>query len=93
MVCHGADAVGGGVVPDLRRSGTLASAELWDDIVHKGSLSKQGMISFAPVLSAEEIQNIRGYVINRAKWGKETQGQFAGTKKNSAGGGASGASK
>ncbi|WP_438727243.1 PQQ-dependent dehydrogenase, methanol/ethanol family [Parasphingorhabdus sp. DH2-15] len=93
MVCHGADAVGGGVVPDLRRSGTLGSAELWDDIVHKGSLSQQGMVSFAPVLSAEEIQNIRGYVINRAEWGKETQGQFAGTKKNSAGGGASGASK
>ena len=95
MVCHGADAVGGGVLPDLRRSGTLASAELWVDIVHKGSLSKQGMISFAKVMSAEDIQNIRAYAINRAEWGEKSQAQLAGSGKNNAksGGGATGASK
>ena len=69
-VCHGDAAVQasarGGVIPDLRYSGTLASAENWKMIVHDGALKDNGMVSFAPVMSAPEIDSIRHYVIARA---------------------------
>lgn len=69
-VCHGDAAVQasarGGVIPDLRYSGTLASAENWQMIVHDGALKDNGMVSFAPVMSKPEIDSIRQYVIARA---------------------------
>lgn len=69
-VCHG-DAAGqstkgGSVLPDLRYSGVLASAENWQMIVHDGALKANGMVSFSPVLSKPEIDSIRHYVIARA---------------------------
>ncbi|MBL0966554.1 PQQ-dependent dehydrogenase, methanol/ethanol family [Blastomonas sp. UPD001] len=69
-VCHGDAAVQasarGGIIPDLRYSGTLASAENWQMIVHGGALKDNGMVSFAPVMSKPEIDSIRQYVIARA---------------------------
>src|SRR6185295_11032210 len=44
--CHGDVAVGGGVVPDLRYSKTLAN-EKWFDVVLGGARKQNGMISFA----------------------------------------------
>src|SRR5258707_8319248 len=43
--CHGDVAVSGGLVPDLRYSGTLASDQ-WFDIVLGGALQPAGMVSF-----------------------------------------------
>jgi len=69
-VCHGDAAVQasgrGGIIPDLRYSGTLSSAENWQMIVHDGALKDNGMVSFAPVMSKPEIDSIRQYVIARA---------------------------
>ncbi|HEY4214359.1 MAG TPA: PQQ-dependent dehydrogenase, methanol/ethanol family [Steroidobacteraceae bacterium] len=65
-VCHGDSAVSGGVIPDLRYSNALGSPELWQAIVHDGAKQGNGMISFAPALSAAEIETIRQYVIHRA---------------------------
>lgn len=69
-VCHGDAAVQasgrGGIIPDLRYSGTLSSAENWQMIVHDGALKDNGMVSFAPVMSKPEIDSVRQYVIARA---------------------------
>ena len=64
--CHGDAAFGGSVLPDLRRSQLLAEPKSWARVVHEGALSSQGMVSFARVLSGEEIEAIRTYVIKRA---------------------------
>jgi mono/diheme cytochrome c family protein len=63
--CHGDVAVGGGVLPDLRYSKTLAN-DRWFDIVLGGSLRKVGMVSFAKELSRKDAEDIRAYVISRA---------------------------
>lgn len=69
-VCHGDAAIQasarGGIIPDLRYSGTLASAENWKMIVHDGALKDNGMVSFASVMTAPEADSIRHYVIARA---------------------------
>jgi alcohol dehydrogenase (cytochrome c)/quinohemoprotein ethanol dehydrogenase len=63
--CHGDVAVGGGVLPDLRYSKTLAN-DNWFDIALGGSLRKAGMVSFAKELSRKDAEDIRAYVIFRA---------------------------
>jgi quinohemoprotein ethanol dehydrogenase len=63
--CHGDVAVGGGVLPDLRYSKTLANNR-WFDIVLGGSLRKIGMVSFAKELSRKDAEDVRAYVIFRA---------------------------
>jgi quinohemoprotein ethanol dehydrogenase len=63
--CHGDMAVGGGVLPDLRYSKTLAN-DRWFDIVLGGSLRKIGMVSFAKELSRKDAEDIRAFVISRA---------------------------
>lgn len=70
-VCHGDAAFGGGVLPDLRRSGLLGDAKGWAVVVHDGALKDNGMVSFANVLSREQIEAIRHYVINRANEDKK----------------------
>jgi alcohol dehydrogenase (cytochrome c)/quinohemoprotein ethanol dehydrogenase len=63
--CHGDVAVGGGVLPDLRHSKTLAN-DSWFDIVLGGKLRKLGMVSFAKELSRKDAEDVRAYVISRA---------------------------
>jgi PQQ-dependent dehydrogenase (methanol/ethanol family) len=65
-VCHGDAAYGGGLLPDLRRSALLAESAAWSSVVHEGALRSRGMISFAPVLTTEQVDAIRHYVIKRA---------------------------
>ncbi len=65
-VCHGDAAIGSVVLPDLRRSGVVASAEAWQTIVHDGALTANGMIAWAKVLSPAQIETIRHYIIKRA---------------------------
>jgi mono/diheme cytochrome c family protein len=63
--CHGAGAVGGGVVPDLRYSAFLQSPEGWLQVVREGLLASRGMASFAQELSTEDAEAVRQYVISR----------------------------
>ena len=65
-VCHGDAAYGGGLLPDLRRSPLLSDSRAWSSVVHEGALRTGGMIGFAPVLSSEQVDAIRHYVIKRA---------------------------
>jgi cytochrome c553 len=64
-VCHGEDAVAGGVIPDLRTSPFLP-VDAWYHIVLDGILKINGMASFAPVLDRADASAIRAYVIHRA---------------------------
>jgi len=64
-VCHGGAAHSGGVIPDLRHSGTLGN-EAWLDVVLGGVLKDRGMVSFAAALDQRQVETIRAYVIARA---------------------------
>ncbi len=76
-VCHGDAAVAGSIIPDLRHSGTLASADNWKQIVHDGVLKDNGMVGWKSVMSAAEIDGIRHYVIKRANEDKALEAKAA----------------
>ena len=63
--CHGANAVGGGVIPDLRYSAFLSQAQAWHQVVRGGSLANNGMASFADEITEEGSEAIRMYVVSR----------------------------
>ena len=65
-VCHGAFAASAGILPDLRWSSYTSSAEAWKGVVVDGNLQSIGMVSFADVLSEEDVEAIRAYVILQA---------------------------
>jgi quinohemoprotein ethanol dehydrogenase len=65
MVCHGAGAVGGGTLPDLRFSSPVVH-QAWRYIVIEGALRAGGMPAFRTLLSDEEVESIRLYIIKRA---------------------------
>src|ERR1700730_950042 len=73
-VCHGADAVGGGVVPDLRASNFLGN-DFWYQIVLNGALKDAGMVSFKSALNRDDVTAIRNYVIHRANEGSKVTAQ------------------
>ena len=72
-VCHGFEAVGSSVLPDLRRSGTLGDSRSWAAVVHDGILKDNGMAGFSGSLSEDEIQAIRAFVIPRANADKAAE--------------------
>jgi mono/diheme cytochrome c family protein len=63
--CHGFGAVSGGLNPDLRYSGFLRSNG-WYEIVLRGALKKQGMVSFGQELNRQQASAIRSFIIQRA---------------------------
>lgn len=63
--CHGDVAVSGGVLPDLRYSGTLDNDQ-WFDVVLKGARKAAGMVSFEKEITRADAAAIRTYVIFRA---------------------------
>lgn len=64
--CHGAGAISGTLIPDLRYS-NQGIHDIWDDIVLKGALEPVGMPGFSKYLSGtDESAAIREYVISRA---------------------------
>jgi quinohemoprotein ethanol dehydrogenase len=71
--CHGDVAVSGGVLPDLRRSSALTD-EAWFEIVLRGDLQSNGMVSFSKELSRDEAAAIRSYVIFRRNQDTHIQG-------------------
>jgi quinohemoprotein ethanol dehydrogenase len=64
-VCHGENAVGGGVVPDLRAS-TFLGNDFFFEIVLNGAMKDAGMAPFKPVLDQKDATAIRAYLIKRA---------------------------
>jgi alcohol dehydrogenase (cytochrome c)/quinohemoprotein ethanol dehydrogenase len=65
-VCHGDAAIAAGVLPDLRWSPLLASADAWKKVVLEGTRQKNGMVSFAQVLTPELAEMVRAFVVERA---------------------------
>ena len=65
-ICHGVDAVSGGVIPDLRHSAMIATAEAFRSVVLDGALLDNGMASFAEVLSDDDAEAVRAYLVRRA---------------------------
>jgi len=62
--CHGAFAIGGGVLPDLRFSAMTANSESFDSVVLNGAFIDKGMAGFSQVLNAEDTEAIRAYLVN-----------------------------
>src|SRR6185436_5485077 len=64
--CHGAGAISLGILPDLRYSERLRSADDWQSVVLDGILEAEGMASFAKALDAKTVEAIRAFVIAQA---------------------------
>ncbi|MFI4974642.1 MAG: PQQ-dependent dehydrogenase, methanol/ethanol family [Caulobacterales bacterium] len=69
LVCHGYNAIGGGVIPDLRMSPLIGDAAGFQDVVLGGSRKANGMISFATVLGKDDAEKLRAYIISEANTG------------------------
>ena len=72
--CHGAIAHSSNIVPDLRRSAMLQSAQAWRAIVIDGALTGRGMIGWKHVLTPERAEAVRGYVDDAAQKARATGG-------------------
>ena len=66
VICHGVQAIGGGVLPDLRYTPMIQSTEAFRSVLIDGALADRGMVSFAEILSAEDAESIRAYLVDRA---------------------------
>jgi quinohemoprotein ethanol dehydrogenase len=71
-VCHGMLGISSGVLPDLRWSSYTASAEAWKGVVMDGNLAANGMVSFSDVITPEDSEAIRAYVITQAHMNETT---------------------
>ena len=65
LVCHGFFAESEGVVPDLRASQPEIYAQ-FNDIVLGGALADGGMASFKDILSKDDVEAIKAYVLDEA---------------------------
>jgi quinohemoprotein ethanol dehydrogenase len=63
-MCHGAEAVSAGLIPDLRYS-PPATFDRYQDIVLGGALANTGMPSFKQSLTEAELLAIKAYVLTR----------------------------
>jgi quinohemoprotein ethanol dehydrogenase len=72
--CHGDSATGSGVLPDLRNSSVIKSAETFDLIVRQGTRADKGMVAFKDEISPQDLEKIRAYVIHRATQDKRLDG-------------------
>jgi quinohemoprotein ethanol dehydrogenase len=65
--CHGrAGAANFGILPDLRYSALLATSEGWAAVVLGGQFEQGGMASFESVISADDADAIRAWVVAQA---------------------------
>lgn len=68
--CHGVGVISGGTVPDLRHL-QPAIHDNFSRIVHEGYFKTLGMPGFADTLTAEEVDAIHSYVIDKAHMDKD----------------------
>jgi mono/diheme cytochrome c family protein len=71
--CHGPNAMGNNVIPDLRRSALLTTPEGWRSVVGDGALEARGMMGWSKYMSADQIEKIRLYVGEQARRLQQTQ--------------------
>ncbi|MFS0737487.1 PQQ-dependent dehydrogenase, methanol/ethanol family [Sphingomonas sp. 1P06PA] len=64
--CHGMGTLSAGILPDLRRAGSLADRDAWKTVIIDGALADRGMASFAKYLTPGQAESIRGYVAAQA---------------------------
>ncbi len=64
--CHGYDTIGNGSFPDLRYSDATTHS-LWNSIVIDGAYVGKGMPSYSSVLTEDDAQAIRAYVIRQGR--------------------------
>ncbi len=62
-LCHGVAAISGGALPDVRRSAFINSQEAFDSVVLEGILLDKGMPSWAQVVSGEDSEAIRAFIV------------------------------
>jgi len=75
-MCHDVGGMARSSFPDLRRTPLLHSQEGFDNVVLGGALAERGMTSFASVLSAEDTEAIRHYIISEAHIAMATPSPF-----------------
>ena len=63
----------GGVTPDLRYSPMIGN-ESFFKVVLEGALQDKGMVSWTPVLTRKDAEDVQAYIIRRAN---ETKAQQA----------------
>jgi PQQ-dependent dehydrogenase (methanol/ethanol family) len=74
--CHGETALSGSAqVPDLRYSALITDPTVWREVVLGGSLQSRGMIGFAKVMSQEQSEAVRAYVIEQSRLMRQHQQQ------------------
>ena len=73
-VCHGPLAVSSGVLPDLRWSAITGNATAWNGVVMEGNLAANGMVAFDNVITPEQSEAIRAYVLAQAYAASEPAG-------------------
>ena len=78
MGCHGLNAVSGLLIPDLRGSAIIHTADGWNKVVREGLLAERGMPDLSRHISVEQSEAIRAYVISQAWRGKKLQDASAG---------------
>ncbi|MBU0869288.1 MAG: c-type cytochrome, partial [Alphaproteobacteria bacterium] len=76
--CHGMAAVSASMVPDLRHSGAIHSADAFNQIVIGGALKDQGMPGFRTQITASDLEAIRAYLIHRAN--QDAKNNWSGTR-------------
>jgi quinohemoprotein ethanol dehydrogenase len=64
--CHGAEAVSGGSVPDLRFAAAPIHG-MFEEIVRGGARREMGMPSFSEDLTSPQVRFIHAYVLDRAR--------------------------
>jgi alcohol dehydrogenase (cytochrome c)/quinohemoprotein ethanol dehydrogenase len=68
--CHGAGVIGVGLLPDLRRTPYIQSAQAFEAVVLGGERNAHGMASFASVMKPGDVEAVRAFVILRANQDK-----------------------
>ena len=66
FACHGREANGNKIQPDLRYSDYLDNGQ-WQDVVIDGALKDKGMVSFSNAMDSQLSEAIRLYVISEAQ--------------------------
>jgi quinohemoprotein ethanol dehydrogenase len=72
--CHGPEAVSNGRIPDLRRL-PVGFYNIFDQIVLDGAMKKLGMVGFKDVLSQQDADDLKAYILDEANDAWELQHQ------------------